>query len=170
MHKTETQEVIPLDTDSTFIELHFGKNKDRLLRYIEFGQFLRHLHDEYVLEAFRRADVEGTGFISVDEFKEIITTINKHMLTPEVESRIIEVTSKSSALRKVSFQKYIAFNSMLENIELLKRIYLNYTKGNRNQALTKEEFMFSAQAMSKVTPLEIDILFRLAESFHHIGG
>jgi len=39
--------------------------------------------------------------------------------------------------RKVSFPYFMAFNSLLNNMELIKRIYLNATNGHRYQEVTK---------------------------------
>lgn len=63
----------------------------------------------------------------------------------------------------------MAFNSLLNNMELMKKIYLNATHGNRSESITKDELLFSAQTMSKITPLEIDILFQLTGVLHQSG-
>lgn len=70
---------------------------------------------------------------------------------------------------RVSFPYFIAFNSLLNNMELIKRIYLNVTNGNRKQEVTKEEFMHSVQTMSQITPLEVDILYQLCDVLHQTG-
>lgn len=38
---------------------------------------------------------------------------------------------------KVSFPYFMAFNSLLNNMELVKRIYLNATNGHKDLELTK---------------------------------
>lgn len=78
-------------------------------------------------------------------------------------------TSGGQTGRRVSFPYFIAFNSLLNNMELVKRIYLNVTNGHRTQEISKEEFMHSAQAMSQMTPLEVDILFQLCDVLHQSG-
>lgn len=55
-------------------------------------------------------------------------------------------------------------------MELIKRVYLNATNGHRTQEVTKEEFLSSAQLMSQITPLEVDILFQLCDMIHHAAG
>ena len=70
---------------------------------------------------------------------------------------------------QVSYPFFVAFISLLNNIELIKRIYLNATSGSRTTEVTKEEFMHSAQMMSQITPLEIDILFQLCDLLHQTG-
>lgn len=54
-------------------------------------------------------------------------------------------------------------------MELIKKVYLNATNGNRHQEVTKEELMYSAQTMSQITPLEVDILFQLCDILHQAG-
>lgn len=81
----------------------------------------------------------------------------------------MQAASSGQSGRRVSFAYFIAFNSLLNNMELVKRIYLNCTGGHRHQEVTKEEFMHSAQAMSQMTPLEVDILFQLCDILHQSG-
>lgn len=70
---------------------------------------------------------------------------------------------------KVSFPYFMAFTSLLNNMELIKRIYLHSTQGNRTEPVTKDELLFAAQTMSQITPLEIDILFQLTGVLQQSG-
>ncbi|XP_049820137.1 calcium-binding mitochondrial carrier protein Aralar1 isoform X2 [Aethina tumida] len=167
--KTELHKRIPFNMDSPFIQLYFGRQKNRLVTYSEFSQFLHDFHEEYAIEGFRKADKDGTGFISVLDFQDIMLNIKSHLLTKEVQSHLIETATGSQSGRRVSFPYFIAFNSLLNNMELVKRIYLNVTNGHRTQEVTKEQFMHSAQAMSQMTPLEVDILFQLCDVLHQTG-
>lgn len=54
-------------------------------------------------------------------------------------------------------------------MELIKRIYLNATAGSRLESITKDELLLSAQRMSQITPLEIDILYQLTGVLHQSG-
>ncbi|XP_060523912.1 calcium-binding mitochondrial carrier protein Aralar1 isoform X6 [Cylas formicarius] len=170
MKKTELHKRIPFNMNSPFVELYFGRNKQRLVTYNEFSQFLHDFHEEYAIEGFRKADKDGTGFISALDFQDIMTNIKSHLLTKQVQSHLIEaVQGSQSQSRRVSFAYFIAFNSLLNNMELVKRIYLNVTNGHRSQEVSKDEFMHSAQAMSQMTPLEVDILFHLIDVLHQKG-
>lgn len=83
-------------------------------------------------------------------------------------------------------------------MELVKRIYLNASNENRNREVTKghyfncitfsaflyanliinldctlyfvDEFLYSTQVMSQITPLEVDILFTLCHLLHQRAG
>lgn len=48
-----------------------------------------------------------------------------------------QAVSTGQSGRKVSFPYFMAFNSLLNNMELIKRIYLNATNGHRYQEVTK---------------------------------
>lgn len=48
-----------------------------------------------------------------------------------------QVASTGQTGRKVSFPYFMAFNSLLNNMELIKRIYLNATNGHRYEEVTK---------------------------------
>lgn len=91
MLKTELHQRIPFNMESPFVQLYFGRDKKRVISYNEFSQFLHDFHEEYAIEGFRRADKIGTGFISVMDFQDIMISIKSHLLTPQVQSHLIEV-------------------------------------------------------------------------------
>lgn len=169
MRKTVLHQKMPFNMDSSFIKLYFGKDKSRLISYAEFSQFLHDFHEEYATEAFKKFDKDGTGFITAVDFQDIMLSIKSHLLTKDVKDNLIAAISTGQSGRKVSFPYFMAFNSLLNNMELIKRIYLNATNGHRYQEVSKEEFLHSAQMMSQITPLEVDILFHLCHLLHHTG-
>ncbi|XP_077280930.1 calcium-binding mitochondrial carrier protein Aralar1 isoform X4 [Temnothorax americanus] len=169
MRKTVLHQKMPFHMDSSFIKLYFGKDKKRLITYAEFSQFLHDFHEEYAIEAFKKFDKDGAGFISALDFQDIMLSIKSHLLTKDVKDNLIAAVGVGQSGRKVSFPYFMAFNSLLNNMELIKRIYLNATNGHRYQEVTKEEFLYSAQMMSQITPLEVDILFYLCDLLHQTG-
>lgn len=136
-----------------------------MINYAEFSQFLHDFHEECAVEAFQKKDPTGSGYISALDFQDIMLRVKKHLLTTEVKDNLVAVTEG----HRVSFPYFMAFNSLLNNMELIKRIYLNATTGTRNQPITKDEFLHSARVMSQITPLEIDILFQLTNVLHQTG-
>lgn len=167
--KTVLHNKIPFDMNGGFVKLYFGKDKKRAISYGEFSQFLHDFHEEYAVEAFRRYDHTGSGFITAMDFQDIMINIKSHLLTDDVKANLVAAASGGQGGKRVSFPYFMAFNSLLNNMELIKRIYLNATNGNRNQEVTKEEFLQSAQMMSQITPLEVDILFLLCDLLHQTG-
>ncbi|XP_068985225.1 calcium-binding mitochondrial carrier protein Aralar1 isoform X1 [Bombus flavifrons] len=170
MKKTELHRRMPFNMDSSFIKLYFGKDKQRLISYAEFSQFLHDFHEEYAVEAFKKFDKDGQGFISALDFQDIMLSIKSHLLTKDVRDNLVAAASTGQGGRKVSFPYFMAFNSLLHNMELIKRIYLNATNGHRFEEVTKERFLYSAQMMSQITPLEVDILFQLCDLLHQTGS
>ncbi|GLH10269.1 Calcium-binding mitochondrial carrier protein Aralar1 [Gryllus bimaculatus] len=170
MKKTVLHQKIPFNFDGGFVQLYFGKDKKRLISYSEFSQFLHDFHEEYAIEAFRRYDKNGTGFISAVDFQDIMVSIKSHLLTKEVKANLVAAArGGQQGGHRVSFPYFMAFISLLNNMELIKRIYLNATVGHRNVEVTKEQFLQSAQMMSQITPLEVDILFLLCDLLHQTG-
>lgn len=54
---------------------------------------LQDFHEEYAVEAFRRFDKEGSGFISALDFQDIMISIKSHLLTKEVRANLVAVSS-----------------------------------------------------------------------------
>jgi len=163
--ETTLHQKIPFDLNGGFVKLYFGAKKERKISYAEFAQFLHDFHEEYAVEAFRQFDKHSTGYISPLDFHAIMTQIKSHLLTKQVEENLVALANH----KKVSFPFFMAFNSLLNNMELVKKIYLNATGGSRYKELTKEEILHSAQMMSQITPLEVDILFQLCDLLHQTG-
>ncbi|XP_049886743.1 calcium-binding mitochondrial carrier protein Aralar1-like isoform X2 [Pectinophora gossypiella] len=171
MQKTALHKKLPFNMESTFIRLYFGKDRKRLVTYPEFSQFLHDFHEEYGVEAFKKCDKNASGFISSGDFRDIMLSVKNHLLTKEMKTKVINASGGfPQGERKISFPYYMAFNSLLNNMELIKRVYLNATNGSRTHEVTKEEFLHSAQMMSQITPLEVDILFTLCDMIHHSNG
>jgi len=169
LSKTTLHQKIPFNYDCDFIKLYFGKDKSRQITYSEFSQFLHDFHEEYASVAFKATDKEGTGFISSADFEEIMTSVKSHLLTPAVKANLRAAAQGGPNGQSVSYAYFIAFISLLSNMELIKKVYLNATNGSRTIEITKEEFLYSAQMMSQITPLEIDVLFVLCDLLHQTG-
>jgi len=121
--QTTLQQQIPFDLNGKFVRLYFGKKKDRVVSYGEFSQFLYVKHklkyisicecnfdsllnecrfliqdfnEEYAREAFRRFDKDSTGFVSVEDFEIIMTSVRAHVLTKSVTTHLKEVQEVNS--------------------------------------------------------------------------
>ncbi|KAI0233277.1 Calcium-binding mitochondrial carrier protein Aralar1 [Lamellibrachia satsuma] len=160
---------IPFSFDSDIVRLYFGKNHDRNVSYNEFTQLVNDYHEEHALQAFRKKDLEKNGSISALDFYDIMTTLKGHLLTTFVKENLMTVAGGGKSAKAVSYPFFIACISLLDNMELVKLIYLSATKGSKTSELTKEEFLREAQKISKITPLEVDILFQLVDVQHQTG-
>ncbi|KAI5724113.1 hypothetical protein M8J76_015557 [Diaphorina citri] len=158
-----------MDLNSSFMKLYFGEDKSRKINYVEFSQFLHDFHEECGIEAFRKFDKKGTGYISALDFEEIMKMARGHLLTPDVRDNLVAAAAGGSGGYRVSFPYMMAFTSLLSNMELVKRVYLNTTGDDKDKEVTKEEFLYSAQMMSQITPLEVDILFILCHLIYQRG-
>ncbi|KAL5010030.1 hypothetical protein ScPMuIL_012335 [Solemya velum] len=160
---------IPFNFDSQFIQLHFGKDKKRKVSYAEFTQLIHDFHEEHALQAFRRLDKGNTGYINAKNFEEIILSLKSYLLTPFVRDNLVTVAIGGEGHRLLSYSYFTAFISLLNNIELVKKIYLAVTRRDTSKYVTKEEMLYQSQEFSQITPLEIDILFQLGALQHQTG-
>ena len=132
--QTSLHQSIPFPLESSdFVKLYFGKDKKRVITYAEFSQFLHDFHDEYAQVAFKAKDDDGSGFISSKDFFDIMVNIKSHLLTEPVKANLVSACQN----HQVSYPFFVAFISLLSNIELIKKIYLNATNGSRTLEVTK---------------------------------
>ncbi|KAM6899663.1 electrogenic aspartate/glutamate antiporter SLC25A13, mitochondrial isoform 2-T2 [Xenentodon cancila] len=160
--QTTIHQRIPFNWDSEFIQLHFGAQRNKQLSYSEFTQFLQEMQLEHARQAFIQRDQAHSGSISAMDFRDIMVTIRPHMLTPFVEEYLVAVAGGSTSHR-VSFSYFNGFNSLLNNMELIRKICRTLAGHRQDVEVTKEEFIVAAQKFGQVTPMEVDILFQLAD-------
>ncbi|KAK3106010.1 hypothetical protein FSP39_010838 [Pinctada imbricata] len=166
---TTLQHHLPFNFDCDFIKLHFGKDKSRKVSYSEFTQLLHDFHDEHASQAFRRRDLKNQGSINAKDFEEIMMSLKSYMLTDFVRDNLVTVALGGERHRRISYSYFTAFISLLNNMELIKKIYMSITRRDKSQEVTKEEMLYQAQEFAQITPLEIDILFQLVGLKHQSG-
>ncbi|NWS60735.1 CMC1 protein, partial [Chunga burmeisteri] len=159
---------IPFNWDCEFIRLHFGHNRKKHLNYSEFTQFLQELQSEHARQAFALKDKNKSGMITGLDFNDIMVTLRSHMLTPFVEENLVSVAG-GTVSHQVSFSYFNAFNALLNNMDLVRKIYSNIAGTRKDVEVTKEEFTHSAIRFGQITPLEIDILYQLADLYSVTG-
>ncbi|XP_078451450.1 electrogenic aspartate/glutamate antiporter SLC25A12, mitochondrial-like [Lampetra fluviatilis] len=166
--QTTIHQHIPFNWDCDFIRLHFGHTRDKRLTYAEFTQFLQELQLEHARQAFALKDSNKSGTIPALDFNDIMLTIRPHMLSPFVEENLVSAAGGATA-HQVSFSYFNAFNALLNNMELFRKIYSTLAGSRKDVQVTREEFVLAAQRFGQVTPMEVDILFQLADLYEPRG-
>ncbi|XP_058472393.1 electrogenic aspartate/glutamate antiporter SLC25A12, mitochondrial-like [Solea solea] len=166
--QTTVHHHIPFNWDCDFIRLHFGHERNKNLSYTEFTQFLQELQLEHARQAFAQKDKNKSGTITALDFSDIMATIRHHMLTPFVEENLVSAAGGSTS-HMVSFSYFNAFNALLNNMELVRKIYSTLAGTHRDVLVTKEEFAHVANKFGQITPMEIDILYQLSGLHSHSG-
>lgn len=166
--QTTIHQRIPFNWDSEFVQLHFGKERKRHLTYAEFTQFLLEIQLEHAKQAFVQRDTAKTGKVTAIDFRDIMVTIRPHVLTPFVEECLVAAAGGTTS-HQVSFSYFNGFNSLLNNMELIRKIYSTLAGNRKDVEVTKEEFVLAAQKFGQVTPMEVDILFQLADLYEPRG-
>nr|XP_035950606.1 calcium-binding mitochondrial carrier protein Aralar2 isoform X4 [Halichoerus grypus] len=166
--QTTIHQRIPFNWDSEFVQLHFGKERKRHLTYAEFTQFLLEIQLEHAKQAFVQRDNARTGKVTAIDFRDIMVTIRPHVLTPFVEECLVAAAGGTTS-HQVSFSYFNGFNSLLNNMELIRKIYSTLAGNRKDVEVTKGEFVLAAQKFGQVTPMEVDILFQLADLYEPRG-
>uniref|UniRef100_A0A8B9L7M1 Solute carrier family 25 member 12 n=1 Tax=Astyanax mexicanus TaxID=7994 RepID=A0A8B9L7M1_ASTMX len=166
--QTTVHHHIPFNWDCEFIRLHFGHDRTKRLSYLEFTQFLQELQLEHARQAFAQKDKAKSGVISAMDFSDIMSTIRHHMLTSFVEENLVSVAGGGTS-HMVSFSYFNAFNSLLNNMELIRKIYSTLAGTRKDTLVTKEEFVHAANKFGQITPMEIDILYQLSALHSQTG-
>ncbi|CAI5788693.1 calcium-binding mitochondrial carrier protein Aralar2 isoform X1 [Podarcis lilfordi] len=166
--QTTIHQHIPFNWDSEFVQLHFGKDRKRRLNYAEFTQFLLEIQLEHAKQAFVQRDNAQAGRVTAIDFRDIMVTIRPHMLTPFVEECLVAAAGGTTS-HQVSFSYFNGFNTLLNNMELIRKIYSTLAGHRKDVEVTKEEFVLAAQKFGQVTPMEVDILFQLADLYEPRG-
>ncbi|XP_063069483.1 electrogenic aspartate/glutamate antiporter SLC25A12, mitochondrial-like isoform X2 [Engraulis encrasicolus] len=166
--QTTVHHHIPFNWNCEFIRLHFGNDRKKHLSYLEFTQFLQELQLEHARQAFAQKDKNKSGVISSVDFSDIMSTIRHHMLTPFVEENLVSAAGGGTS-HMVSFSFFNAFNSLLNNMELIRKIYSTVSGTSKDTEITKGEFVQAANKFGQITPMEIDILYQLSGLHSHSG-
>ncbi|XP_029385622.1 calcium-binding mitochondrial carrier protein Aralar1 isoform X3 [Echeneis naucrates] len=166
--QTTVHHHIPFNWDCEFIRLHFGHERNKNLSYTEFTQFLQELQLEHARQAFAQKDKNKSGTITAMDFSDIMATIRHHMLTPFVEENLVSAAGGTTS-HMVSFSYFNAFNALLNNMELVRKVYSTLASTQRDTLVTKEEFVRAANKFGQITPMEIDILYQLSGLHSHSG-
>ncbi|KAI6171645.1 Calcium-binding carrier protein Aralar1 [Aphelenchoides besseyi] len=157
---------LDFDFNSEFIKKYFGAKKTRQIGYLAFTQLLHDFYEEQGLQAFKKFDKESDGSITAGDFCQIMSTVKNHLLTDFVRHNLMSIAGGSTSSHKVRFPFYQAINSLLNKMELIKRVYNSLARGNLDLKVTKEEFLHAAQSYAQITPYEVEILFHICELAH----
>ncbi|MEJ1280931.1 hypothetical protein NN561_011878 [Cricetulus griseus] len=123
---------------------------------------------EHAKQAFVQRDNSNAGKVTAIDFRDIMVTIRPHVLTPFVEECLVAAAGGTTS-HQVSFSYFNGFNSLLNNMELIRKIYSTLAGSRKDVEVTKEEFALAAQKFGQVTPMEVDILFQLADLYEPRG-
>ena len=91
MDHTESIKKVPYNFESSYLCSYFGKEKQKTVNFQELSQLLYDFRREQATQAFRACDKSGKGYISIAEFREIITNMRSDILTPFVIDNLSNV-------------------------------------------------------------------------------
>ncbi|KAK2150605.1 hypothetical protein LSH36_399g06029 [Paralvinella palmiformis] len=145
--------------------------KDGLISFVEFKAFEALLcnPDAIYALAFQMFDTNSSGFVTYDFITLHFGKDRKRQISYAEFTQLLHVAGEGKGTKRVSYQFFTAFISLLNNMELVKRIFTSAGKAQPNSELTKEELLHEAEKFTQITPMEIDILFQLVDQVHQTG-
>lgn len=159
----------PFNWECDYIKLFFGSDFKHELSYDEFTQFIQGFLHIYAVQAFWRARKDLEGYVTPTAFFNIMKQIRPYQLTSWTEEHLIALAQVFNKGHNVNFAFFQAFNNLMKNMELVRRIYQSLSGGYSTYECTKNEFMVAAQRISQLTPMEVDILFTMADLYEANG-
>ncbi|CAF0768277.1 unnamed protein product [Brachionus calyciflorus] len=162
---TTLNQLIPFDFESNFVNNLFGQDRQRQINYQEFSQIIHDFHEEHAMQAFNKFDIQKKGYILPSNFKTILLQMKSNLLSPYVRENLDALITRSTDQNTITYPHFVAFIYLLNNMELIKKIYLTIADEHPNREVSKGQFLKEAQQFSQVTPYEINILFSLIRSF-----
>ena len=78
---------------------------------------------------------------------------------------LLKLITRSTDQNTITYPHFVAFISLLNNMELIKKVYLTIADKHENREISKMQFFKEAQQFSQLTPYELNILFSLVKSF-----
>uniref|UniRef100_A0A2K5R9S6 EF-hand domain-containing protein n=1 Tax=Cebus imitator TaxID=2715852 RepID=A0A2K5R9S6_CEBIM len=168
------------------------QTKDGLISFQEFVAFESVLcaPDALFMVAFQLFDKAGKGEVTFEDVKQVFGQTRIHQHIPfNWDSEFVQLhfgkerkrhltyaeftqfllAAGGITSRQVSFSYFNGFNSLLNNMELIRKIYSTLAGNRKDVEVTKEEFVLAAQKFDQVTPTEVDVLFQLADLYEPRG-
>lgn len=165
-------DALPFDWNSQWASLYLGDSRKRhTLSYQMFSQMLSGLMGERVRQAFRHYDKQHTGYISPDQFQEILSKTASHKLSDTMLENLHTLANVSNS-SKVSYAQVRAFLNVIRNVDLVDIIATRATDTSKDGTITREDFMTEAAKSTKFsifTPMEVEVLFHFVSIINTTG-
>ena len=160
--------------NSEIITETFGKQQNNKLTYNEFTSFINDFNYEMSKQQFLKiAEKNGNGTVSAHQFMEIMINLRPQRLSPWVKDNLIEFANQEG-MGRMSFETFKSFNTLLDNVELAKKIIdkMERTGGDYkrdklgNFSCSDSQFLQEALRSSSMTPMEVRLLFNFVKLIH----
>jgi len=104
--------------------------------------------------------------ITTDEFCDLLTSVKGHLLTEKVRNVLKDFVHETEG-GVVTYAYSTAFQNLLTDIETAKKVYLQVSGGSKTREVSKDDYLRCGMSMSKLNPLQVDILFALSDRLHN---
>lgn len=152
------------DFDCDLMTRFFGRDGNSTLSYNQFAQFMKLLTEEIRRQEFQRMDTERKGFVTPQQFAQLLTFYSAHTQLPaRVISNIQNLPSDSG---RITYAEFDAFNRVMSNMNVIASLLGTSGESTKDHIITKDDFSRAARRATGIilSPLEVDIIFRMFSS------
>lgn len=148
---TENYQILPesfSSSQSAIIQLYFGKDRNHLLNYNEFCQFIHDFNEEFIQKIFQKYDYKNSGFIKIEDFYTIMTTYDGHLLTPIILKHMVQLASNYSCklnspeITEQEQQARMKYHQQKKTKHLGLDYHCNLRKKGKNNTFGKISYSF----------------------------
>ncbi|KAG0348996.1 mitochondrial aspartate-glutamate transporter agc1 [Podila humilis] len=159
------KDAIPFDFECEWLNLYTGgRSATHEMPYKEFTQLLKGLQAERLRQAFRHYDTQVTGYITPEEFKNVMVDIAGHKLSAHVLDNLPTLCNVYAG-NKISFANVMAFYNVIREMDMVERVVRKAIEISKDGTITQADFLYTAAKetrFSLFTPMEADIIFHFA--------
>jgi len=156
--------------DCELINDTFGKNKTNALSFMEFSLFLNRVNYEHAKQRFN-SESKNNASLNAQQFRKLMLEMRPQRLTEFLRENLTEFVTVDGG-HTLKYPTFAAFNSLLDNIEMCRRVfdkmcvnsgYYNDTQASTHFEVTHEQFLQEAVRLSNLTPMEVQVLFKIVK-------
>jgi solute carrier family 25 aspartate/glutamate transporter 12/13 len=171
----------PFDAECAWLNLynHAGKHGEGRdwWTYAEFTQMLRGLPGERLRQAFRYYDPEGTGYITPEAFRDMVSSLARHRLSAYVLNHLTTLCSDvelerdpdtpnavpaEGAGNRVNYATVRAFYNVVRQLDSIEAVIRTAARNTPDHRVDRADFTEVAAQLgrsSMFSPLEINVIF-----------
>jgi len=142
--------------DCDLIKRFFGATGKKRVRVDDFSLFFNKLQNEMAQQAFFQIDPSGTGWVSLQDFFQLISNFGRRQLPEPLVARIGATRHDA-----VSFTDFLAFQAILNNLPSLCTT-IAMASDFKAGPLSKDDFKVASRVLNRrFSRAESDIVFEL---------
>jgi solute carrier family 25 aspartate/glutamate transporter 12/13 len=157
LHFLSTHVGTAFDKDCDLMKRFFGSTGKKRVRVDDFSLFFNKLQNEMTQQAFLQMDPDGNGWVSLEDFYQLLSNFGRRQLPESLVARI-NATRRG---RSVSFFDFLAYQTILNNLPSLCTTIAT-AADIKSGPLSKDDFKVACRVLNRrFSRAESDVVFEL---------